>query len=351
MEELGGAIAELIIQEHGQEVLLERLADPYWFQAFGCVLGFDWHSSGLTTTTMGALKEALDPQEHGIAVVGGKGATSRKTPNEIEASPLDISPGAKESLVKASKLSAMVDNACVQDTFQLYHHTMIITESGEWGVIQQGMNDSYARRYHWVSSEVSEFVVEPQSAICSQTASDDVLDLSACSSEDVRDVSLDLVQDNPEHLKSLLRPKHQRSLSQFTEGSSHDQSSFNELRMPSGHELTLDHLSEQAIDQLQNAYEYQPDAYEELIAIDGVGPKSVRALALIGELVYDADASRDDPAKYAYAHGGKDGTPHPVDRQRYDQSVEEVRQTLDQAEVDRETKQTAFQRLAELDVR
>ena len=345
MTELGGAIAELVVDEHGREALLRRLSDPYWFQAFGCVLGFDWHSSGVTTTTMGALKEALSPQELGVTVVGGKGATSRETPDELRESPLDVAAGTRESLVDASKLSALVDSACVQDSYQLYHHTMVVAESGAWCVVQQGMNDSHARRYHWLSEDVSEFVVEPQSAICAQSAAAGVLDLSASTSGPVRDVSLDLVQDDPDHLKEHLTHRDQRSLSQFGAGR---HTADRALHMPTRHELRLEDLSERAIDQLETAYEYQPDDYEELIALDGVGPKSLRALAMIGELVYDAEASREDPAKYAYAHGGKDGTPHPVDRQRYDRSIKEVRRVLEGAEVDGDTKQSALDRLQEL---
>ena len=345
MTELGGAIAELVVDEHGREALLRRLSDPYWFQAFGCVLGFDWHSSGVTTTTMGALKEALSPQELGVTVVGGKGATSRRTPDELRESPLDVAGGTRESLVDASKLSALVDSACVQDSYQLYHHTMVVAESGAWCVVQQGMNDSYARRYHWLSEDVSEFVVEPQSAICAQSDAADVLDLSASASASVRDVSVDLVQDDPARLTEHLTHRDQRSLSQF--GAGRD-TADRQLHMPTRHELRLEDLSERAIDQLETAYEYQPDDYEELIALDGVGPKSLRALALIGELVYDAEASREDPAKYAYAHGGKDGTPHPVDRQRYDRSIQEVRRVLEGAEVDGDTKQSALDRLQEL---
>lgn len=348
MEELGGAIAELIIQEYGHSEFLERIADPYWFQAFGCVLGFDWHSSGVTTTTMGALKEALDPQEHGMMVVGGKGATSRKTPDEITSGSLDIRPRRRESLVRASKLSALVDNACVQDSYQLYHHTMVVSETGDWTVVQQGMNDSYARRYHWLSDTVDEFVVEPQNAICSQASQDSVLDLSALASEDVRDISVDLVQDNPEHLTAFTRSPGQSSLTDFTSDTSPPPSD-RRLTMPSRHALREVDLTERALEQLQTAYEFQPEDYEDLITIDGIGPKSLRALALIGELVYDADAAHEDPAKYAYAHGGKDGTPHPVDRERYDRSIEELKTALGQADVDTETQQTALSRLSEID--
>ncbi|MFB6294744.1 MAG: DUF763 domain-containing protein, partial [Candidatus Nanohaloarchaea archaeon] len=150
MEELGGAIAEVIIEEYGREELLKRLSDPYWFQAFGCVLGFDWHSSGLTTTTMGALKEALDPEEHGVAVLGGKGGMSRKTPDELEQleTVYNLRSRTVERLQRSSRLSAAVDNACVQDAYTLYHHTFVVAEGGAWAVVQQGMGDEAARRYH-----------------------------------------------------------------------------------------------------------------------------------------------------------------------------------------------------------
>lgn len=361
MVELSGAIAEAVIEEYGQDELLRRLSDPYWFQALGCVIGFDWHSSGVTTTTMGALKQALSPQEHGIAVVGGKGSTSRKTPDEIDASTVDLSLETREQLKRTSRLSAMVDNGCVQDSYTLYHHTMAISESGSWCVVQQGMSESTARRYHWLSDDVQSFVEEPQTAICSQERQPDPLDLTADASAETRAVSVDLVQDNPRHLKRELQG--QRSLADFgagaadgapTDGGNRDAteqvslSTDPELTMPSHHELRQADLSEKALDQLQRAYEHQPSTYEELVELDGIGPRSLRALALIAELVYDAESSREDPAKYAYAHGGKDGTPHPVDRERYDQSVEYMHTMLEGAELDRETKQSSLKRLAGL---
>lgn len=359
MVELSETIAEAIIEEYGRDELLRRLSDPYWFQALGCVLGFDWHSSGVTTTTMGALKEALSPEEHGVSVVGGKGATSRKTPDEIEASVLDLSSGTREDLRRTSRMSAAVDNACVQDSYTLYHHTMAIAESGAWCVVQQGMNDSTARRYHWLSEGVESFVEEPQAAICAQERQADPLDLTADASAETRAVSVDLVQDDPVHLKRELRG--QRSLSDFGAGAAEDAAGIEragfkdttaarepDLTMPSHHELRETDLSEKALDQLQRAYEYQPDDYEELVELEGIGPGSLRALALIAELVYDAESSREDPAKYAYAHGGKDGTPHPVDRGRYDRSIEQMRSVLESAELDGETKQSSLKRLSEL---
>ncbi|MFC7141531.1 DUF763 domain-containing protein [Halosimplex aquaticum] len=361
MVDLSGAIAEAVVAEYGREELLRRLADPYWFQALGCVIGFDWHSSGVTTTTMGALKEALSAEDHGIEIVGGKGATSRETPDEIDASPLGLPPGARDDLRYTSRLSATVDNACVQDSFTLYHHTMAITESESWCVVQQGMNDSTARRYHWLSDDVDDFVEEPQAAICSQGGAD-TLDLTAEASAETRAASVDLVQDDPAHLKRELRGE--TSLADFGGGApSVDDGGGGrsgtraldllaedpDLTMPAHHELRDADLSERALDQLERAYEYQPDSYEELLDLDGIGPGSIRALALIAELVYDAESSREDPAKYAYAHGGKDGTPQPVERERYDRSIEYMRSMLDGAELDRETKQQSLQRLAELE--
>lgn len=350
MVELGEAISELIIEEHGQEEFLRRLADPYWFQAFGCVLGFDWHSSGLTTTTMGALKEALTPEVHGVLIAGGKGKTSKQTPTELHETDLDISGGARSSLAEYSRLSAMVDNACVQDSFTLYHHTMVVTESGDWCVVQQGMNESAARRYHWLSGDLDNIVVEPHNAICTQTHSSSVLDLVATESEETRNISLDLVKDDPSHLLRYAESPNQSSISDFATGSSPSWSvpaSETELSMPNHHDLSYKDISKQAINQLEKAYELQPESYEDLIGIEGVGPKSLRALALIAELVYEAESSHSDPAKYAYAHGGKDGTPHPVDRERYDRSIDYLQNMVEGAELDSETKQQSLKRLKE----
>lgn len=357
MVDLAGAITDVLIDEYGQAELLRRLADPYWFQAFGCVLGFDWHSSGVTTTTMGALKEAIDPAATGLTVVGGKGATSRETPDEIDATPVDLSTGTRERLKRTSRLSAAVDNGCVQDSYTLYHHTMAVTETGDWCVVQQGMSDATARRYHWLSDGLESFVEEPQAAICAQQEAAQPLDLTAEESAETRALSVDLVQDDPVHLKNELQGQH--SLADFAAGGSRPREArladtlagldtAPALDMPDHHELRAADLSERALDQLQQAYEYQPEDFETLVELDGIGPGSLRALALIAGLVYDAESSREDPAKYAYAHGGKDGTPHPVDRERYDRSIEFLRSTVEGAELNHETKQASLKRLAEI---
>ncbi|MFB6207833.1 MAG: DUF763 domain-containing protein [Candidatus Nanohaloarchaea archaeon] len=335
MEELGGKISEVIIEEYGHQVLLERLADPYWFQAFGCVLGFDWHSSGLTTTTMGALKQALEPEEHGVKVVGGKGAASRKTPGEIAGDEFNLGTRRVEALQEVSRKSAAVDNSTVQDSYTLYHHTLVFTEKGDWTVVQQGMNDDYARRYHWLSSETESFLQDPQAAIASQRKRDETLNLSSSRSEETREISVDLVNDNPSHLMKYVNGQH--SLDDF--------SSDRKLDMPQHHILRESDLTEQSIKQLQRAYEIQPRDYEELLSVKGIGKKSLRALALISELVYGSDSSWDDPAKYSYAHGGKDGTPYPVDREKYDESIEHMEQVLEKTE-DGKQKRKAMKRLS-----
>ena len=357
MVDLGEVIAEAVLREYGRAELLRRLADPYWFQALGCVLGFDWHSSGVTTTTMGALKEALSPADHGVVVAGGKGATSRRTPEELRAAPLGLGGNATDALADHSRLSATVDNACVQDSYTLYHHTMVVTEDGDWAVVQQGMNDETARRYHWLSESVEDFVVEPQAAIASQQRRERVLDMTAGESQAAREVAVDLVQDDPARLKRYVRSPDQTAISDFGGGCGgrpgdgpapgapeHGRS----LHMPDHHELRLSDLTERSIDQLECAYEYQPDDFAELAGLEGVGKGSLRALALIAELVHGAGSAREDPAKYAYAHGGKDGTPHPVKRERYDRSIESMRAILEGAEVDGETRQSALDRLSEL---
>lgn len=345
MVELSEAMVEVIIAEYGQEALLSRLADPYWFQALGCVLGFDWHSSGVTTTTMGALKEALDPEEHGVFVAGGKGATSRKTPAEIDDGRQVLRDIRPDRLKRLSRMAAAVDNGVLQDTYTIYHHTMVVAETGQWTVVQQGMNDSTARRYHWSAADVRELVVEPHSAIASMDRPSEVLDLTAGTSEENREVSVDLVKDDPSRLKTYLRADGQSTLGSFTPGGE----DTTHLEMPSHHRLRLSDLSERAIDQLQRAYEYQPDDYEELVELDGIGKGSLRALAMIAELIYDAETAREDPAKYSYAHGGKDGTPYPVDRERYDESIDHVRRAVEQTELDRSTRQTMLSRLSDVD--
>ena len=345
MRLLAGEIAEALVCEHGQEELLRRIADPYWFQALACVLGFDWHSSGTTTVTTGALKMALSLDRHGIAVAGGKGKTSAKAPQDIQrlGEAFSLSPRKVDQLVRASKMAAKVDNALVQDGYQLYHHAFFFSEKGEWAVVQQGMNEAFARRYHWLSDDVKSFVETPHSAICSQRKEASVLDLTALESRENRKATLDLVKDGPAHLRSA-----QRSLLDFSAplASSPQVVASPELVMPARHELlaSLD-LDDEGRRALQMAYELQPESYEDLVALRGLGPKRIRALSLISELIYGAAPSWRDPARFSFAHGGKDGTPFPVDRETYEASIRSLHEAVEGAILEKREKYEAIKRL------
>lgn len=319
MVKLSRAISEIIIFEFGKDEFLRRISDPFFFQSFSCALGFDWHSSGTTTTTMGALKTAK-LEDFGIAILGGKGKASRKTPEEIAKLGEKFSLPEKNlnGLKYASKISAKVDNACVQDNFQLYHHSFVVSEDGNWSVVQQGMNSEtkYARRYHWLSEKISSFVIEPHAAICCDTRGK-TLNMVAEENSDARKCSVDLVKDNP---KNLLKY----------------------LRMPEFHEIDLKNYKT-----LMNAYEMQPKNFEELIAIKGVGAKNIRALALLSNLIFGAEISWRDPAKFSFAHGGKDGTPYPIDRESYHKSVEIISDAIRQAKINEFEKMKALRRIGE----
>ncbi len=337
MVRLSRAISLVVIEEFGPEELLKRLADPFWFQAFGCVLGFDWHSSGLTTTVCGALKEGLRPValEAGIFVCGGKARASRKTPDEIvfwaEKAAL---PDSFKGLVRASRLAAKVDNTALQDGFNLYHHAFFFTKNGAWAVIQQGMNEktSYARRYHWLGERVKSFVCEPHAGIVSQEKAGEVLNLVAQESESAREVITELSKAPPkETLRELKKISH--------------------LEFPRRHSLTEADLLPKGIEKvLLSTYEKAPKKFEEVLEVRGLGPKSLRALALLSELIYEAPVSRRDPARYAFAHGGKDGHPYPVDRKVYDQTIAYLEEILAKAKLGPLEKEKAFYRLKGLSI-
>jgi len=336
MKPMAGAIAEAIALEQGRDEFLRRISDPFWFQAFGCVLGFDWHSSGLTTTVCGALKEGLADRETGIAVCGGKGKTSVKTPQEIGNFGEDFSLRTAdiERLVYSSRMSAKVDNTAVQDGYQLYHHMFIFTESGQWTVIQQGLNteNRYARRYHWLSDRLASFVNEPHKAICCDKEGGETLNMVSGESKDARKVSVDLVREGMER---FLGPN---TLERFFRKQPQEK-----LNMPGNH-LILN-MNKRNMETLRKAHEIQPDNYEELLSVRGMGPKTVRALALVSELVYGTKADWKDPVKFSFAHGGKDGIPYPVDRETYDRSIGILKQGIEEAKLGRKEKMRAVRRL------
>ena len=319
-----------VVADAGPDELLRRLSDPYWFQAFGCVLGFDWHSSGLTTTTCGALKEGIRGLERdlGFYAAGGKGGTSRKTPAEITSfcEGLARDPAA---LVYASRMSAKVDSAAVQDGYQLYHHCFFFTTKGQWCVVQQGMNEDnrMARRYHWLGEGVRDFVCEPHAAVCCD-ARGDVLNLVAAESGETRRASTELACVPPAKV-----------LAEFVR--------VPELELPRRHPVLVQDVNPRHLGKiLLSTYERKPQSYAELLAIQGVGAKTLRALALVSELLYGTHVSLRDPARFAFAHGGKDGTPFPVDRATYERTIETLHAALNGAKVERTDKVAALKRLA-----
>jgi hypothetical protein len=330
MTKLSREITIAIATEFGPEEMLRRLSDPFWFQAFGCVLGYDWHSSGVTTTVCGALKEGIKGLETdlGLFVAGGKGRTSRKTPSEIESVGHLLKADAS-SLVYASRMSAKVDNSALQDGYQLYHHVFIFTREGSWSVVQQGMNERnrYARRYHWLGEKLTDFVCEPHSAICSQVRGE-TLNLVASESEAARQTIPQIaVKDKPEKLVDQLKK-------------------LKTLDLPSRHNLDLDDIHpDRLYKTLLITYEQQPTNFEKLLGLEGVGAKTLRALSLISELIYDVPVSLRDPARYSFAHGGKDGYPYPVDRESYDKSIDILHRALEKAKLGEYEKLAAFKRL------
>jgi hypothetical protein len=333
MTQLAPAIAEIIVLEHGRSEFLQRISDPNWFQAFGCVLGFDWHSSGVTTTVCGALKEGLASRsgELGIFVAGGKGKASRRTPFELttygERLGLD-----GPRLAYNSRMAAKVDSAAVQDGFGIYHHSFFLTSEGEWAVVQQGMrdHDGTARRYHWLGSQVKDFVNEPHAAIASDASAQLVLNMVAGESSAARSVSTEFARQEPRAVGREIA----RVIS---------------LALPSRHWVDIQRDVNPAHLQkvLLTTYEASPRNYEELLAVPGVGPKAVRALALVADVVYGSPASMRDPARFSFAHGGKDGHPYPVNRVVYDQSVDWLREAVNKARIGHTDKLKALRRLAE----
>jgi len=332
MRKLAREIVSIMIEEYGTDMLIRRLSDPYWFQAFGCVLAYDWHSSGVTTVVTGILKGALSPEDHGVALCGGKGRTSRKTPSDIEVvgGKFGFCQKKIDDLIYTSRLIAKVDNSAIQAGYQLYHHAFLVTEDAKWAVVQQGMSnlERSARRYHWLSENTRSFVVEPHCAIACNTKRDRALNMVARQSEAARKASVDLAKEPTKKLFSLIqstiKPQNQASLQTWLPKTTDPwMQSQTTLNMPRNINW----------DTLARIYEFQPQNYEELLSIQGVGPATVRGLALVAELVYGEEPSWEDPVKFSFAYGGKDGVPYPVDRKAMDQSIEILRETVQEAKI------------------
>jgi hypothetical protein len=344
MRKMAKEIASIIIDEQGSAEFIARLSDPFWFQAFGCVLAYDWHSSGVTTVVTGILKAALSPEEHGVAVCGGKGKTSRKTPSDIVSvgKKFSFSQETVDDLTYTSRMTAKVDNTAIQAGYRLYHHALLVTEDEKWVVIQQGMSDEdrSARRYHWLSENTQSFVEEPRNAIACNVKRERALNMVAKQSSASRKASVDLSKEPTHKLMNLIqsasKPLNQASLQTWLPKTSdpwlQTQSTLNMPRNINWETLA-------------RVYEFQPSNYEELLSVKGVGPATVRGLALVAELVYGEEPSWEDPVKFSFAYGGKDGVPYPVNREAMDESIEILRQSVQEAKIGEKEKLQSLQRL------
>ena len=371
MVRLGREMTRVLIEEYGPDEFIKRIADPVWFQSLGTVLAFDWNASGLTTILTAALKEAIREREEewGIFICGGKGKTSRKTPEQIMGwgERLAFPESHTQNLIYNSRMAAKVDSALVQDGYQIYHHSFFFSlrqaqgkrNLGSWAVVQQGMNAEAqtARRYHWFSENINDLVCEPHSGISSQAVGDHVLNLVAKDSDKTREISTELVQAGYNTLMKdiqLLR-KYSSPLSSMVafrqaQGVNEEQLTFLELAPvefkyhPVVHE---DFGKSKYLDRILAKVAFEnPANYEKLLAIEGVGAKTMRALALVGEVIYGAKPSYEDPARYSFAHGGKDATPYPVDRPTYDQTISILQRAVDKARFSPVDKTKILHRLA-----
>ncbi len=359
MVTLGRYMVDAIVEEEGPDEFIKRVSDPVWFQSLGTVLAFDWNASGLTTVLTGALKEAIREREEelGIFIAGGKGKTSLKTPEDILAwgEKASLPPDLSNNLVYNSRMSAKVDSSLVQDGFQIYHHTFFFSKNGAWTVVQQGMNEEKgtARRYHWHSKNATDFINDPHTGIASQQMRLPSLDLSASESAENRDISRELVSENS--FQGLMRDI--KLLSRYS-------SSLNSMARfeGKGGQLTLVNLEDKefkshpvvAEDFSKNKYlhkilwqltEEKPRNYETLLATKGVGPKTMRALSLTAEVLYGAKPSYEDPARFSFAHGGKDSTPYPVDTSVYDSTITTMRRYVQHSKLQSTEKDKILKKL------
>jgi hypothetical protein len=326
MTKLGTAMTETIVHHYGTSAFLTRLSDPFWFQAFGAVMGMDWHSSGITTSVMGALKRGLAPRadELGLYVCGGRGRFSRNTPNELRAlagrSGFD-----GEALVRTSRLTARIDNNAIADGFQIYLHSFVVSDKGEWAVVQQGLNDAngMARRYHWHSASVRDFVNEPHTAIVGENQGT-IMNLVDAHAGEAQHALLDIANEHPE--KTLSEARH--------------------LRLPSHHEVRAKNVDLKRLGAvLAVAYERGLHDFAELLLLEKLGPRTLQSLALVAEVVHGAPSRFNDPARFSFAHGGKDGHPAPVPLKTYDESLDFLRHSLHAAKLGHTEKLDGFRRL------
>jgi hypothetical protein len=329
MAKLGFAIIEAILCDFGKAEVLRRLSDPFWFQSLGAVMGMDWHSSGITTSILGALKKAINPhsKEFGIYICGGKGKHSRQTPAELFS--IGESTGLNsEYLIRCSRLSAKVDNAAVQDGFQLYLHSFIVSDESQWAVIQQGMreNSATARRYHWHSSSLHSFVEEPHTGICGENQGN-ILNMTAAEAAPSRHGIMSIAYEHPE---KMLREVQQ-------------------LIMPAHHDIREKDVDLKRLGTiLWLAHERQTESFEELLLLEGLGPRTLQSLALVSEVIYGTLSRFKDPARFSFAHGGKDGHPFPVPAKVYDETISTLQAAVQKAKLGNSYKKDAIRKLHEI---
>ena len=329
MSRLGLAITEAIITEYGTAEVLRRLSDPFWFQSLGAVMGMDWHSSGITTSVMGALKSAINPlsKELGIYICGGKGKSSRQTPQEL-LHYSDHNGLNGTELVRCSKLSAKVDNTAIQDGFQLYMHSFIVNTNGLWTVVQQGMQDgsSTARRYHWHSAEMKSFVDDPHTAICGINQGT-IMNMVTQAAQPARLSMLSMTAEHPSRMIAEIQ----------------------QLVLPNHHEVKAKDVDLKRLGaMLWLTHEKQPADFEELLLLQGMGPRTLQSMALVSEVIYGTPSRFKDPARFSFAHGGKDGHPFPVPLKVYDETISVLTKAVNQAKIGAFDKLQAIQKLGEL---
>jgi hypothetical protein len=329
MAKLGTAIVEHILLSYGASEFLTRISDPFWFQALGCVMGMDWHSSGITTSVMGALKRGINPRfsDLGIAICGGRGRHSVRTPDELRN--LGNETGLDgENLARTSRLAARVDNNAIADGFQLYLHSFVIARTGQWAVVQQGMNPAsrLARRYHWHSATVRDFTCEPHSAIVGQHQGT-ILNLVDARAARAQTALLEITRQNVDTSLAQLR----------------------KLTMPSHHDVRAEDVDLKRLGAvLAVAQEQDLRDFSSLLLVEGLGPRTLQSLALVGEMIHGAPTRFSDPARFSFAHGGKDGHPFPVPLKTYDETLGVLRRSLDAARIGHQEKIDGFRRLDKL---
>jgi hypothetical protein len=354
MIKLSSAISTIIIEEKGSKEFFKRISDPLWFKAFGCVFGFDWHSSGLTTVVTGVLKQSINSETHGISVSGGKGINAIKPKYEIPKLAENnhtLSTSQINNLVYASKMSAKIDSAAIQDGFSLYHHVIFFDNYGNWTIIQQGLNEKtkMARRYHWISDALVDYIIEPHKGIIGNERISLCLNMVSKDSEENRKTCVDLIKEGPESIKSSINKINKISSFENLDKWIYEPTSNPNFKIFLKDKEAIENyempqtLNWRTMDEL---YDITPTNYEDLISQKGVGPSLIRALSLISEIIYGNRASWKDPVKFNYAHGGKDGVPYPIARNTYDKSIKYLSEVISGSKIEKKERISSLKRLS-----